>query len=376
MKITPIAVIGQAQYYHMGTPIFHADWISAANSYVAGNTVVVVRNGQGQEATGSFNNGSVKIYGRSTGASGDARPILALGDTQYLDGQTNRPAFNKAILNFEGAQVSEVRDLRLTGARNVDGDARGIAPNGEASLTLNNVEITNCNNGILTDNASTSAVTLNINDCRIDRNGVGSPSTSHQGTNNSAGYVHNIYIGHNGVTSTINRSSFTNSLTGHNIKTRGAVTNLYQVLAEGAINGRELNIPSGGTVYAKNCRFHKVSGSAQGNLCSIGEEGVDTTRARSYIFENCAFDNDNPGGGTDVTFWINFDHVSMHFINCVFNGAANNLQSDPNSDPQYVGMLTVNGHRYWPDAAPVFTATGPAGPQLPVGYVAIAMTPA
>ncbi len=368
--VLPFARIGGTLFYKMGGP----EAQGAMNLVAAGQTIVVTRNGKGAEVTGTIVGTANSVYTIAgapiSDGSGDPRPELKLF-------ATDRPAYGKALLNLEIAGKTFLRDLRLTGARNSDGDARGISIATAHEVVVQNVQVTDCNNGILSGNADHVA-DITISDSLFSANGVGTANSQPNQNYNSSGFVHNLYTGDNERTVTVSRSSFVDSISGHNFKTRTATNVLNQVLCKRAFKGRELNIPIGAKFYATNCHFWKTTdASSQGNLVGIGEEGIKTTRTREYVFTNCRFQIDIIEGGRDLTFLISFDQqVAMRFIDCEFVGSsALALQSDPNNNSAYTGMVTVNGIRYYPAVPPVFEYTnGPLGPILPVGYVPVAMT--
>ena len=396
--VRPIARIGTDYYYGLA----NAAGTGAFNHVVTGNTVYILRSGKAAEATGTIyddQGGSYTIAGVAIGGTGEQRPLLQLMKSDYSEGPprgANRPSFGKQVLGAEGGPVGAgksgstyvIRDLRITGGRNDDGDCRGIGQNGQATLTVQNVDIVDNNNGILTDNATNTPLT--ILDSLLDANGVGTPNTNANQGNNSSGYVHNIYAGHNGQTLTIRRSTISNSLTGHNIKSRAAVTILDRVLCIGATNGRELDLPNGGIMRATNCEFHKNGNATQNNLIDIGntfgagpnaQEAVDTSRPREYTFTNCRFINDvDPV--RDTTFVANRDPgVRVTYIDCEWVGAGTFAKNNPSgpstNDTAYAGMFMKNGDRFMPGMDPVYTFTGgPVGPlQTPGKPSNVAMTP-
>jgi len=374
-KVTALARIGTTEYPMLGG----ATGKGAFNLAKPGDTIYIIRDGVGPEATASLNGPSdddvaagtpVPHYVVAGVAFNGHRPVLKmLPDT--------RPAYAKAVLNFEAQEYVEIRDLVIRDARNADGDARGIAPNtARQYITIRNVDIINCHNGVLWGNDAFHG-RVDMIDTMLDSNGLGIDGPGSNGT--TKGFTHNVYAGHNDATFTMLRSSSINAVHGHNIKSRSAVTLLDQVTTYNSQNGREVNLPYGGILRANNCSFHKYSNAAQGNMFGIGEETIDANRVREYTFTNCEFAHDKTGGGQDLTFFINFDtQYAMNFIDCKFSGAdALALNIDPNSSPAYVGMTTKKGIRYWPQVPPVFTFTGgPLGPVLPPGQPTnVQMTP-
>lgn len=389
--VTPLARIGSTLYYQMGLPL-GTTLPGAMFDLLDGQTLEVIRNGRGVEVTGTIPTTNAdstskvfRVVGRSVGIGPDFRPLL-----QALP--TTRLSYQKAILNFEGKGHVYVRDLRIAGARNADSDARGLCPNADAmTMTVNNVEITDCNNGILTGNDNDNSgprsmfCDVYLYDMLFDRCGIGGPSTDPTHGYSSSGFTHSVYFGHNKASVVMERCTLQNAVEGNNLKCRSANLNIKQVICQGAVSGRELEFPNGGTLYAEDCIFWKGNTSGgTGSLVLVGGngmdpdtvEGTDTTRPRSYTFKNCRFQNDIASAGRDAQFVCNLDHdVAVTFIDCEFIGdvaLANNVTS---SEPTYAGTTTVKGIRYFPGVPPVFTLTGgPIGPRVPVGYFPIPMT--
>jgi hypothetical protein len=383
---TAIAYIGEKEYFQLGKP--KGTLINGAMyDCLPGQTVEVVRNGRGPEATGLFlaaerNPADVfRIKGRPVGTGMERRPQLKLlPDT--------RPTYGKALLNFEGVGTTYVSDLRVDGARNEGNDARGLCHNDTGmNLVVNNVEITDCNNGILTGNAATTGDTI-MTDVKIDKCGIGGPAPDLPSLNYSTvGFTHGVYFGHNPSTITMKRCSIINAIHGDNLKSRSARLIASQVDCSGSLEGRDLEIPNGGWVEMDNCIFWKKNQTGTGNLAMVGgnggapdtAEGLDTSRPRKYKFTNCLFRSDyatGGQGGRDAMLICLLDHeVSAEFIDCKFEGVvAENNSDDPNNKPIYAGTVTRNGIRYKPSAPPIFTLTGgPLGPILPVGYFPVGM---
>jgi hypothetical protein len=377
-----LALINDTSYFQMGVPV-GSPFPGAMPVLTDGQTLEVIRNARGPEATGTniTNKGDhIYIVGRSSGIGTDRRPVLKLLPE-------NRPSYGKALLNFEGKGTAHVSNLRLTGARNTGNDARGICHNADGvNLVASNVEITDCNNGILTGNETMTGNT-DIVDMLIDKCGIGGPAPDDPAHGfSTVGYTHSVYFGRNDTTVRLSRMSMTNAIHGDNLKCRSAFLYLNQVLCKNAALGRELEIPNGGWVEATNCIFWKSATSGgTGNTCLVGgnggadnsNEGLITARTRRYKFTNCRFRCDIPGGGRDMMFICSLDGViPMEFIDCEFIGDANGVQGTPTSgsDAIYTGCVTKNGIRYKPSAPPIFTFTGgPIGPILPVGYFPVGL---
>ena len=372
-KVTPIAMIGSTLYYMIGG----AGGTGVFNKIVNGDTAYILRNGTGAEVTGTIVTAANEVYrvtGQATGVGTDQRPFLKLLPT-------NRPAYGKALLNFEGFGSVYLSNVRLNGARNDDMDARGTTNNSDGvTLYLNNVEISNCCNGVLNGNASMTGNTY-LADVLIDRCGVGGISTTGV---NTVGFTHSVYFGHNNTEIHMDRVTLSNAISGDNLKSRSWKLFANQVLCIGAAQGRELELPNGSWAELTNCKFWKQNQEGTGNMVLVGgngqpdntNEGLDTSRTRKYKFTNCHFRSDYVLEGRDSTLACNLDGVvPMEFIDCLFEGpSTNGNYSDPNNAALYTGTTTVKGIRYKPSAPPIYTLTGgPLGPVLPVGYFPIGM---
>jgi hypothetical protein len=370
---TEIAMINDTGYFTLNTPV-GSSALGAFAAVRSGQTVDIIRNGRGPEATGTIETAQGTTYtvrGTSYGSGTDRRPTLTLlPDT--------RPAYGKALLNFEGKGTVYVSDLKVQGARNIDQDARGIAHNADnVTLHVTNVKITDCNNGMLTGNQTMTGDTY-MTDVHIDLCGIGGKISGGIGT--TSGYTHSVYFGHNNTVIRMNRVSLTNAREGDNLKSRSGSLFASQVLCQGAQQGRELEIPNGGWIEMDNCIFWKQNQEGQGNMVMLGgnggplnsAEGLDTSRPRKYKFTNCLFRSDYVLSGRDGNLVCCLDpDVGVEFVDCKFEGTMVDYNGeDPNGENIYVGTMTRNGIRYKPSAPPIYTYTGgPLGPILPVGCV-------
>lgn len=336
-KISPLAKIGTNTYYSMA---------EAAGQLADAQTLIVTRNGRGSESTATFiDNETVVITGQAM-SDGSRPKLLTFPDT--------RLSFQKAIINVEGGNVL-IRDLILSGARNIDSTARGIGLN-NANLSVRNVRVEDCENGILWGVISQDIL---IEDSEFDNNG----QSGINGNGGEQGYTHNLYAGEGTGILRVRRSSFINSRYGHDFKTRQDHTIIERCLFRGALAARELDCPNGGILEVSDSIFHKnSSNAAQGNLLSIGQEGIKAGRTRSYVFRNCDFINDIPAIGRDVTFvWNGDPDVDVILIDCRFIGAGGLA----NNSAMGTGLTTVRGLRG--RVIEQYT-NGPLGPRYPVGY--------
>jgi hypothetical protein len=341
--VTELTMFGDKKYYTMAQTFADAK---------GGGTIKILRNGLSAEVTATLECQAGNTYIVAglpiITNSEDKRPTLELLGVDFGSGGANRPAWGKALLNFEGSGKVYVRDLIIQGTRAEDGSGRGICPNGTVEIHVNNVRLYNNNNGMMWGHM---ASTIYVTDSQFDFNGIGTEGRED-------GYTHNLYAGHSdGVVAL--RCSFTRSQKGHDFKSRAAYSELKQCFLSGANEGRELELPNGGRLLAEHCVFEKVGGKdGQNDLCVFGQEGIEKDRPREYIMRNCRFINQR-GAGTTSTFVHNMDaEVPCRII-----------------DPEFVGDWTLARPDKGLINCIVEYTGGPLGPQLPVGHPFVEMTP-
>jgi hypothetical protein len=321
-----------------------------------GETLKIVRNGLGIEAYGGLEGG--------VNGAGTYRITGVLPNTNRAELRTGpgvRPAFNRGVLTFGDGIVATVQDLILSGAREQGTGshvAQGISVTGSSNVTLKNLLIYDNENGILSGNEDYTGA-LAIIDCVFDANGVG-----------DYGFTHNIYMGHNPTGWSALRTTFKECVGGHNIKSRAWTTTLNQVHCYNSRNGRELDVPNGGKVYATDCIFEHLSSAAQNDCVRIVDTfDFDGNRAREYIFRNCHFANGIDPGREASYVWNNDPSVPVYLIDCTFAGAKGNGVTSTTVWPQ----TDNNGNRG--NVIVQFTPGVTPGPRVPVGYQLIATTP-
>jgi hypothetical protein len=287
---------------------------SAMNALGAGDTLYVTRNGQLSECTASITKDGKYTIASMPGLG--AIPVLHTDNTIRL-------AFGKGIINVEQGDVL-IRDLGFDGASSDDQTGSGVRFNpGVEHLQLDRITVTNCQNGMLCGIPSLAyrkpdKYNIEIVDSVFDRNGTANGTES--------GQSHNIYLAHSTRMMAL-RSKFTNAVRGHDFKTRADFVLLDRCLFQGSNQGRALDVPNGGKIYAENCSFIKNAGANQGNLIGIGQEGI--TNAEEYIFRNCLFQNDQGANFSETWFVHANSTVPIKFVDCVFIGAAKTLNVGP-----------------------------------------------
>lgn len=335
-------------YYVMRSPDVPATEC-AMTAMKPGETLKILRNGRGVEAYGA-------IVGSINGAGSYViTGVLDNGQrAQLYTGTGVRTAFDRGILGFDGAINVTVQDLILSGARSTsvgfaDDNVSGITLTGAANVTIKNVLVTNCPNGVLTGATADYQGTFRIEDSTFDGNSIG-----------HLGFTHNVYMGEHIQPWYATRTTFKNAEGAHNIKTRSGDCILDAVHTYNSKSGRELDCPNGGQIHANDCIFEHLETANQNDCVSIGQEGVITSRPREYIFRNCHFIN-RVNVSRAASFIRNLDTVSVQLIDCTFEGATQWADSDNRG---MIGPVTIT-----------FTPGVTPGPRVPVGDQSEATTP-
>ena len=192
---------------------------------------------------------------------------------------TASPPNGKAIIDEGGPGVSvTLNGLTISGAAVSDGNGAAVRYEG-GSLVMNNVTVTNNQDGLLASPDPSGTIT--ISNSVFSNNGSGSGST------------HNIYV------STINQltvqnSTITNAVTGHDIKSRAA-NNLItgNVITDGTSGtaSYEINLPNGGNATIQNNTIEKGPNASNPIAISYGEEG-EIYSSNSLIVSKNVLTND------------------------------------------------------------------------------------
>lgn len=311
-------------------------------------TVQVLRSGYRAECIATFgwnSPGKKRIRLRGIIDSKGQYPLLK------LDKGNDRPAFGKALINIEGGAQVVVENLRITGtvAADVAGNGTGVLVNGGVDhVRMENLEIYDNENGIRS--AVSEHPIIDVNNCLIHNNGW----STKPGYN---GQTHNSYIGDSQLCR-ISNTTFMDSHTGHNIKSRALKTVIRNVYTRRSAQSREMDIPDQGIVHVYDSVFWKEASAANNNLIAIGWELLGgANRVQEYFFYNCYFHNDITPG-RNVTFLENRKQggqntVAVHFVDCLFGGLGVD-RTGALVDILY-GPYTIT------------TTGGPLGPRGPVG---------
>jgi len=186
--------------------------------------------------------------------------LQAVGGTVKLVG-TTQPANQKGLIDAGGPGVNvSISGFDISGATVKDANGAGIRYEG-GNLALNNVNIHNNQNGILSAADPTGSITI-ANSTFAD-NGIGD------------GRTHNIYVGAIGSL-TVKDSTITSAQVGHDIKSRAASTTITgNTITDGSTGtaSYEIDLTNGGVGYIENNYIEKGANAQNPIAITFGEEG-------------------------------------------------------------------------------------------------------
>lgn len=190
---------------------------------------------------------------------------------------TDKTCMGKALFVTEGNNIT-IRALTLTRARVPDFNGAGIRAEG-GDLTVQNVHFINNQNGLLAANEPGKKII------------VSDSEFIHNGTCESSGCAHGIYVGDLALLR-IERTKFFETRQGHHIKSRAKRTEVIGCdIADGA-NGTasyDIEIANGGAVLVRDNRIQKGPKSENHVAAvKIGAEGV-TQPTPEIIVEHNTF---------------------------------------------------------------------------------------
>lgn len=319
----------------------------AQTNPITGQTVQVIRDGYRSECNGTvgFNLSGFDLRIKGIPNQKGILPTLKLE-------HTDRPAFGKALVNIEGGRNVVVEDLKIQGTSTGtagDGNGTGVLINGGPDYVLiNRCHLFDNEDGVRS--GVSSHPVYDLVDTFLDTNGR-ADNPSH------IGYSHSIYAGECTLWRAT-RTTFYNSVGGHNIKTRSLATVLKQVYSHKSNYGREIDCCDQGIMHVYDSVFWKYSDAIHNNLISIGAECLNgVNRVQEYFFYNCYFHHDvDPQRDVqyleNVTRGVN-NTVAVHFIDCLWGGLV--LNKTQYRDNLFKGPYTIT------------RTGGPLGPRVPVG---------
>ncbi|HET6184755.1 MAG TPA: right-handed parallel beta-helix repeat-containing protein [Acetobacteraceae bacterium] len=210
----------------------------------------------------------------------------------------------KAILVIDGNNVT-VRNLTLERARVPDQNGAGIRAEG-GNLTVENTRFLSNENGILT--ASNPRATIRIIGSTFDDNGKCTRCCAH-----------GIYVNHIGHL-IVENSHFTNTHSGHMIKSRAFDTTVINNVIEDGPQGNSsylVQVPNGGNVLIANNRMEKGPHAENWSAAiSIGDEGA-TQPTPAIIVKDNVLTNDT---GHTTIFVRNVTATPAQLSGNVFKG--------------------------------------------------------
>lgn len=271
--------------------------------------------------------------GTFVGTAAVSNPVTGGGMGLSIVNASNHPlTYNKAIFVPTVKGAVTIKDVTLTGAKlnaALGGNGAGIrdADTG-IGFTAENVEIFDCDNGILTFGSD-----ITLKGCKFHDNG--NPS--------DGGHTHNVYVGGNMVQDASGWHPATNTLTvtnhsgygarsAHDIKSRAGTTNIDTWRSTTGGQGRCLDVPDGGTVNVSNAVWTIPADAADRTFFGFSTESKINSDGGVVTLTNVKMiDLTNIGGQL-----INLldAKATLNLVNCTYQGTVK---------PALVGWGTVNG---------------------------------
>lgn len=215
--------------------------------------------------------GAANVYKSNLTLYGTAGGVILKGAT-----------FQSKGLIVVSAKNTAIRNLTFTGATSGDGNGAGIRMQGTNLIVLNSV-FTDNQNGILADPNGGS--TLTVKNSTFTRNGA---------CVSSKGCAHGIYAGHIRMLD-VENSSFTETRSGHAIKSRAITTSITGNTIKDGTTGTSsylIDVPNGGAVSITGNKLQKGPKSSNSmTAIALGEEGASNPQSTMLIANN-SFQND------------------------------------------------------------------------------------
>jgi hypothetical protein len=285
---------------------------------------------------------------------GQGPQLMAPGQTQLagatiiscdVAGVMLEPANDKGVLQLACGGII-LQALTISGAVDTDNagaNAAGIRSSGPADLgfTLNNVEILDCQDGILTDSSTATAPAVwTLNNCFVHDCGDGA-ATGDTATS-GIGFTHAVYFGGLPTDTAIIAASYIvgGTHTGHAVRCHaGHFTGDGSVFegsldTTGASAGSVMDFPDGGLVSLKGATIVLPGADANTIILQFGEG----TAANAAIGEAVDMTNaiiQNPGAaGTLIAYPGNMPNAELILTGATYTGP---------TPPTLTGWKTVTG---------------------------------
>lgn len=198
---------------------------------------------------------------------------------------SGRQPLPRAIFQFDPtASGCTLRGFDLSGAHNNSSNGAGVRINAANHIVIRNCYIHGNDMGIMSNGelARHTGAQQVIEDCLITKNG-----TFHQ-----AGYNHNLYLG--GTSALIRGCEISDSLTGHNLKSRAHITWVEYCYIHGSAN-RELDLvddrgntdqPHSDAVVLGCVIIKKKNMSGNREVINFGRDGAANHTGTLYLVHN------------------------------------------------------------------------------------------
>lgn len=249
-----------------------------------------------------------------------------------INGKDLPPTFSKAglVVTVPGVviQALTVENQAIDGSSG--GNACGVRDNDVGcDFTLIQVEITGCQDGILTSGSNVS-----LSNCHIHGNGAGNPGS---------GATHEIYANNNPDPAKPTTFHLVDTLiecgdlATHALKSRAAITIVDTTELKGnasgdggANSGRVIDIPNGGSFAMTGGRVILPPNAAVTQFFGYGVDN-QANPAGPVKFSGVVFEDDTNKGGSFQCFGA---AVGIEFVNCTYTGT---------TSPRFIGWSTVTG---------------------------------
>lgn len=231
-----------------------------------------------------------------------------------IDGTGITPTYSKALLVplVAGSTISNLTLQNANIAASQGNNAAGVRDNGNGiGFTLNGVEVTACQDGLLTFASNVTLIGGHTHD-----NGAGD------------GYTHEIYLGGD-TTNTCTLTGWTSTCgakSTHALKTRAGTTNVSggtftgSADSTGAVGGSVIDIPDGGNFSATGATLVIAAGAANHEFLTFGlESAANASIGDTVTLTNVVF-TDNTGSGGIISNGTAIPAAKLVLSGCTYTG--------------------------------------------------------
>ena len=265
-----------------------------------------------------------------TGNIPNAITVIGAGmGKTIINGLNVEPSYDKALFvpQVHGTILEKMTLENAAISVALGNNAAGVRDNGAGiGCNLTNVEITGCQDGILTSGGS-----WNLTGCKIHNNGYGD------------GYTHEMYFNDDVPTNTITLTNVTSTqgmLSTHALKSRAGTTHVIGGTytsggnSNGNICGSLVDFPQGGVFTASGATFILLNNSANTMFFGYAEENsINLAIGTTATFTNCIF-TDETGTGGSIQNGGNIPTATLVLVGCTYTGTV---------APNISGFATVTG---------------------------------